>query len=213
MSVIFTYDHSQDISCLLTYGKTSLNSPTLTKIYKELVAKRGENLSEEIASDFIHEYVSQHNIKVEELADEYSKDWNVIADIFQKRAEWIFQIALPKDITAYLTINDRFPYSIKNNYFFVSTSPYSMRLTVMHELWHFYTWYKFGVIWEQKIGKEAYNDIKEALTVVLNIVCKDLLPQDIQDEGYSQHQELRNKILEIWSTCQDIEALWEKLVL
>jgi hypothetical protein len=39
----------------------------------------------------------------------------------------------------------------------------------MHELWHFYTWYGLGVDQEERLGKEKYNDLKEALTVLINI--------------------------------------------
>ncbi len=81
----------------------------------------------------------------------------------------------------------------------------------MHELWHFYTWYRFG-LYEEKIGKQRYNDIKEALTVLLNVECKDLLPEDKQDNGYEQHKELREQILQIWSRDKNIENLWKKIV-
>jgi hypothetical protein len=78
----------------------------------------------------------------------------------------------------------------------------------MHELWHFYTWYKFGREVEQKIGKERYNDIKEALTVLLNIECSDLMADEI-DRGYPQHQDLRSKIADVWSKSKDIDGVWK----
>ncbi len=82
----------------------------------------------------------------------------------------------------------------------------------MHEYWHLYTWYKFGVIWEEKLGKQKYNDIKESLTVLLNIECKDLFPENKKDIGYPQHQELREKIIKIWNETKDIDKLWVELI-
>ena len=82
---------------------------------------------------------------------------------------------------------------------------------MMHELWHFYTWHSFGITEEGTMGKQRYNDIKEALTVLLNIECKDLLPDGVKDEGYSQHKKLRGRIVELWSKDKDIHRLWETL--
>jgi hypothetical protein len=82
----------------------------------------------------------------------------------------------------------------------------------MHELWHFYTWQVFGREWENKLGKQKYNEIKEALTVLLNVECKNLLPEGITDNGYPQHKELREKIVVEWEKDKNIEKLWGKLV-
>lgn len=77
----------------------------------------------------------------------------------------------------------------------------------MHELWHFYTWYKFGFEWEEKLGKEKYNNLKESLTVLLNVECVNLLKEKVYDNGYPQHQELRKNILKIWNKNKDIDYL------
>ena len=78
----------------------------------------------------------------------------------------------------------------------------------MHELWHFYTWQRFGSDYETRLGKQKYNDIKEALTVLLNIECADLFPEGMTDNGYPQHKELREKIVGIWKDTKDIEKVW-----
>ncbi len=59
-----------------------------------------------------------------------------------------------QDVAAYLTVNLRCTYSIEENLFFVNLSSETALKTVIDELWHFYTWYKFGKVWEEKIGKE-----------------------------------------------------------
>ena len=82
----------------------------------------------------------------------------------------------------------------------------------MHELWHFYTWYELGSHWVEKLGTSKYNELKESLTVLLNIECGDLLPAGIQDIGYPQHQDLRNKILQYWEKDRNMKNLWNYLV-
>lgn len=82
----------------------------------------------------------------------------------------------------------------------------------MHELWHFYTWYGLGADQEERISKEKYNDLKEALTVLLNVEYKDLLPEGMTDTGYPQHQEIRQRILKYWEKDRNIQNLWNCLV-
>ena len=213
MKLTFVYDRSYDTTCVLTYGKTSLNSPTQTKIYEELVKVYGDNPSKEDADMFIDSYISNNNLDLSQITQDLQKKWDEISFEYIRRANAIFGITLPHDITAYITINDRCPYSIEDNMFYVSTAyPNAINKTVMHELWHFYTWFKYGAEWEKKLGAQKYNELKEALTALLNIECKDLLPEGIIDRGYPQHQELRQKILDIWSKKRDMDNLWQSLV-
>lgn len=41
---------------------------------------------------------------------------------------------------------------------------------------------------------------------------KDLLPEAVEDTGYPQHKELREKILKFWEKDRDIVRLWKHLV-
>lgn len=211
MQVKFKYDKEKDIWCLLNKGKSSSNSQTPTKIYEKLVAECGENLTPEVTSIFIEKYILDNSINLEERTREFQKDWDEVSIEFQKRARAIFGVSLPQNVTAYLTVNTRCPYSIENNYFYVSIQGTSARKTVLHELWHFYTWYGVGPEQEQKVGKQKYNDLKEALTVLLNIECRDLLPEGVEDAGYPQHKELREKILNFWAKEKNMSSLWEYL--
>lgn len=206
--VTFKYDRVKDIWCLLNKGKSSNNSSKPTKVYERLIKKYYENPSESETSQFIDDFLKENNIAIQEYIDKYQSDWDEIASVYHKRAEAIFGVQLPEDISVYLTINNRSPYNIKENYFYSFTPSLSARKIVMHELWHFYTWYGLGEGEEEKLGKQKYNDIKEALTVLLNVEFKDLLPDGVIDEGYPQHQELREKILNYWNKDKDIRNLW-----
>lgn len=211
MKVTYTYDKSKDIWCLLNKGKSSNNSQNPTKQYEQLVANYGENPTEEQTGAFIDEYIAENNIDISRRIEDFQRDWESISTEFQRKAESIFSAALPDDVTAYLTVNSRCPYDIRNKYFYVSlTAPQPSR-TAMHELWHFYTLYGLGTDQEEKIGKQKYNDLKESLTVLLNVECKNLLPEGVVDMGYTQHQDLRKKILEYWEKDKNIKNLWNYL--
>lgn len=212
MQVNFTYNKDKDIWCLLNKGKSSNNSQNPTKQYEQLVAKYGENPTVENVADFIDEYIVENNIDIQKRTADFQKDWENVSSEFQKRAEVIFETSLPNSITAYLTINSRCPYSIQDNFFYVSLQPNQATRTVMHELWHFYTWYGLEANQEEKLGKQKYNDLKEALTILLNVECKDLLPEGVVDTGYPQHQEIRERILKYWEKDKNIKNLWNYLV-
>ncbi|HEY4501916.1 MAG TPA: hypothetical protein VJJ20_02520 [Candidatus Paceibacterota bacterium] len=82
----------------------------------------------------------------------------------------------------------------------------------MHELWHFYTWHGLGAEQEEKLGEQRYNDLKEALTVLLNVECKDLMPDNAEDTGYPQHKNLREEMLRYWGKERNIVKLWGHFV-
>ncbi len=213
MKVTFEYDKEKDIWCLLNKGKSSTHSQNMTKQYEQLIEKYGDMPTDEVVGTFINDYLLGKNISIEKYTNLYQKDWDSVSEEYHRRAEEIFGIKLPTDIKAYLTINSRCPYNIEENYFFVTVPAYDYiaRRTVMHELWHFYTWYGLGPNQVERLGSQKYGDLKEALTVLLNVEYKDLLPGGIEDTGYPQHKELREKVLKFWEKDRDIVKLWEYL--
>ena len=213
MKIIFAYDQEKDIWNLLNYGKGSHNRAVPTVVYEKLVNFSGGEPTESSARDFIPQYLKENDVVLAEYIAAYQKDWNSVANEYLEPAEKIWGFALPQDVTAYLSINNRCPYDIFGGTFYMTVPAlHRLRQTVMHELWHFYTWYKFGFEWEEKLGKAKYNDLKEALTVILNIEFRNLMPEGATDKGYPQHAELREKITEIWNETRDIEAVWNRLV-
>lgn len=212
MKVNFIYDKGKDVWCLLNKGKSSNNSQNPTKQYELLVEKYGENPTPEDAALFVNQYIEENKIDVSGRINFLEQEWQSISQAFQARAEAIFGISITKDIDAYLTINSRCPYSIHDNFFYVSIQSNQSRRTLMHELWHFYTWYGLGEDQEGRLGKQKYNDLKESLTVLLNIECKDLLPEGVLDMGYPQHSEIRQRVVEHWHKDKNIHNLWNHLI-
>lgn len=208
MKLSFIYNQEKDIWCLLNKGKSSNNSPLPTNVYTKLITAVGENPDEASAATFIEKYLAENGYDVNRYISSYQNEFEKISDSFKRVAENVFGVILDKEIAAYLTINSRCPYNIEENWFFVPISKSSPIKTIIHELWHFYTWYKFGIAWEEKLGKGKYNDMKEALTVLLNVECKHVLPEGVEDKGYPQHKELRDRILELWKQNPDIDYVW-----
>ena len=212
MKITFEYSKEKDIWCLLNKGKSSNNSSSPTKVYEQLVSEYGDTPTQEETASFIEKYAIEKGIDFGRCAEKYQKDWETIAGEYHKRAEAVFGTSLPNDVRAYLTINNRCPYSIQDNMFFVSVSSSTQKETAMHELWHFYTWYGLGTDQEERLGKPKYNDLKEALTVLLNVECKDLMIEGKTDNGYPQQGEIREQILSFWRKEKDIRKLWEHLI-
>ncbi|MDE1874862.1 MAG: hypothetical protein KGI79_02075 [Patescibacteria group bacterium] len=208
MKVTFTYDKARDAWCLLNKGKSSSNSKFPTGVYVRLVERFGNDPDIEKTEKFVGEFIDSLHIDTKERAIGFQREWDAVSAEFQRRAEKIFGVSLPSDVTAYLTVNNRCPYNIDENWFFVSMT-YPPKDTAMHELWHFYTWYGLGPAEQKRLGKEKYNDLKEALTVLLNIECADLL--DKPDKGYPQHAGLREKIAAFWEKNKDVRDLWDYL--
>jgi hypothetical protein len=213
MNLSFIHDYEKDIWCLLNFGKGSNNSETPTEAYLELVSIYGDSPTEINVSNFINTYLSEKNIDVEKHIADCQKSWLPISKTYEKRAETLFGVILPEKISVFLTVNNSYPYNIPENYFFGSFNATTIHRIIMHELWHFYTWYKFGKTEEKKLGAQKYNELKESLTVLLNVVYGDLLPQEMHDVGYPQHQKMRERILELWNESNDIEKLWERISL
>jgi len=203
MKVNFLYDEEKDVDCLLSKGPGSHNQPeSRTKTFELLVSEVTDLNDRDAVKGFVKNYFLSNQINIQKNIELIQHNWNQIQYEFEKRAEGVFGLKFTDDVYVYLTITGRYPYSFEDGYFYVSADRDNVNKTVMHELWHFYTL--------KKLGKNLDNDTKEALTVLLNVECADLLAGEV-DNGYPQHQELRNKILELWRKSPDIEYVWKEV--
>jgi hypothetical protein len=82
--------------------------------------------------------------------------------------------------------------------------------TCGHELLHiqFHNLYWNQV--ENQIGEKKTSDLKEALTVLLNLEFKDLW--FVEDKGYEIHKELRKFITDEWKKEKDFRILLDKCI-
>lgn len=191
MRLTFAYDREKDIENFVKSSR-SVNNRELTKEMQEYVDAYGPDFTEENLRTFIDGKLA--GVDIESVLTEVRNHWTTTEDEFIRRAENIFGCVYPvEETTAYLSFNSRCTYNTSEKYFFISLPRIaSAHRTVMHELFHFYTWHAFG----QVIPKEKYNDIKESLTVLLNLEFADLM--NGEDRGYQQHTEMRQEISRMW---------------
>ncbi len=140
------------------------------------------------------------------------KTWEEMEDSFFKRMDKLMKNVFREKIIAYLTTAGTCPYDPDELSFMFSlfySLPKNLQ-TCGHEIMHLY-FHKF--YWEKvekQIGKEKTADLKEALTVLLNLEFKDLW--FVEDTGYEQHRELRKFIVKEWKKEKDFEILLSKCV-
>lgn len=206
MHITFKYDAGKDAENFLK-SASAVNSKKPTKLQRLYREKYGTDPEPEHATAFIIEYQKAHQINLEQKRQEIEAGWQSIEPKVIERMERIFGITYPHDLTAYFSTNSRCRYDISSNYFFVHLKDSHPNGTIVHELLHFYTWAAFHQELEQGgISSERYNDIKEALTVLLNMEFADLLG-NYEDVGYPQHADLRKHIQSLWLDSHDLKKV------
>ncbi|VVB79684.1 Uncharacterised protein [uncultured archaeon] len=140
------------------------------------------------------------------------KSWKKVEKDFFIRLKKLTGKELRGNFKAYTTSIGICPYNYKERWFMVSvfySLPKAMS-SLGHELLHihFHDYYFADI--EKKIGTEKTHDLREALTVLLNLEFKDLLFGF--DDGYEVHKELREFISFEWSKNKDFDMLLEKCV-
>jgi len=109
--------------------------------------------------------------------------------------------------TAYFTTMFICPYDEKQYKWFMLSMWHSLPFqltTICHEIFHFqFLYYYSDFCRKQGLNKNQIEDIKEALTVLLNVKEFDDIILS-QDGGYPNHQTLRKKILNTWQNNRNL---------
>ncbi len=103
-----------------------------------------------------------------------------------------------ENITAYLSVNDRFGYNPQKGFFFTTIYDDNVNKICVHELLHFYTYRETLNIFKDSGVTNLFNDYKEALTVLLNLEFKNVLSGE--DKGHLRQQGLREYIKTTWQS-------------
>lgn len=112
------------------------------------------------------------------------------------------------DFTCFLTTFPRCPYDYQKGYIYVCTLwPVADCLdTLLHEVQHFQFYAYYQQLPEvQALTKKQREDLKEALTVILNEEFAEFMYQE--DKGYTIHKQLRNQLATQWHKQSDFAAL------
>ena len=184
----------------LSYG-VDWKTRTSSRLQKKITGK-----SKKAAFKFLLPYIKtlykkyhieRHQLKVQRVFDAY-------ADIIQPRMEKVTGKPLYRQtFTVALTTFPRAPYSVEHG-FILSPLQQDNRCHInifLHELLHFQTIWYFRKENLKRINKDDFEEVKEALTVVLNNTFKDILSQ--LDFGYHVHAFLRSDILSFWKKTRN----------
>jgi hypothetical protein len=153
-----------------------------------------------------------HSGLIDSFLQSLDNSWLRIEKEFFSRILKITGKELSGSYIAYVTTLGICPYNPKENWFMVSlyyNLPKALS-TLGHELMHLHFHEHYFHEIEKQIGLEKTHNLREALTVLLNLEFQDLW--FIKDEGYAEHKELREFISEEWTKEKDFNKLLEKCV-
>ncbi len=148
---------------------------------------------------------------IEVIVESFNKGWKKIEKEYFERLEKIMKCSFKsKKVVAYLTNSPRCPYypDTKPPIFhtFFSGNVLTTIQVAGHELMHIqFHNSKYWKICEKELGNKKTYDLKEALTILLNLEFQDLLV--LEDEGYLNHAELRKYITKEWKKEKNLDKL------
>jgi hypothetical protein len=205
--VIFKFDREKDL--WNHWHKSNWKSSWVDfkidpKIKKICEGKKFEECKEELFN-YLSKLQKSNLIQIE--INSLEESWRGIEKEFFKRMNKLMKKNFDKDIIAYLTTLGICPYDPDEPSFMFSlfySLPHQLK-TCGHEIMHLYFHKYYWDEIELKIGKEKTGDLKEALTVLLNLEFKDLW--FVEDKGYNSHKNLRDFIVEEWKKEKDFEKI------
>jgi hypothetical protein len=215
-TVIFKFDKEKDLFNIWeTCNKGNSFGNDFTKNVNPKVVELCKDKNFEDAKEKIESYYKQiHNSSLIKIfVNSVNKSWEIINDEYFKRMERIMKKPIYQNsFIGYLTLAGRCPYILKENAFYFNffSSLTNILKTVGHEIMHLQFHNTYWNQIEKQIGNKKTHDLKEALTVLLNLEFKDLW--FVEDTGYEIHKELRKFIVEEWKKEKDFDVLLKKCV-
>lgn len=139
--------------------------------------------------------------------------WRKIEKEYFKRLVKITQKPIFWDnFKCYLTTGIMCPYNTKEKSFMISKwHPIGANIiTICHEIFHLQFLHYYEEYCRKFLSEQQKEDLKEATTFILNTDFGDLLTG--YDNGYPNHQELREKLKLIWSKEKNFKKFLNKAI-
>jgi hypothetical protein len=139
--------------------------------------------------------------------------WRRIEKRFFKRLEKITQKPIFwNNFGCYLTTGNTCPYNPKEKWFMISmwhNVPANIK-TIGHEIFHLQFLHYYEKYCLQFLSEQQKEDLKEAITFILNTDFNDLLI--CNDGGYPNHMKLRKKLEKIWQKDKNFKRFLDKAI-
>ena len=202
MKVTFKYDPAKELAPLKS-GMSGQYDSSKTELALRAIRDNVNSLDGEAVEQWIMQVIREDGLDLEADTERISKAWREVEAEAGLRLKKMFATDWdPGEVIGYLTLSQRCPYRFPV-YFWVSRSnKYGVR-ACLHELQHFYTHALIEPLFQSTGQGERFGDFKEALTVLLNQDCLDLMRQE--DKGYPQH--LRGQLLTKYIAGDSVIAL------
>jgi len=212
----FQIDKEADLSVWLRFLRpnhiNSFGHSWLTSFSKDFL-DQVFNKTEEEQKLFISNHIEKYYIK-ENLEKFQIKSYNKVKEklnIIIERLEKLYNQKLPvKNIVVKYETFTCCPYIWQGKesdtfglYFAKYVIDGNTEIKVFcHEVMHlFFHYYYFDYCLSKGLSENQTKDLKEAVTVLLNLEFKDLIEK--KDNGYPNHQELRQIISEEWQKQEE----------
>ncbi len=199
--VLNIYESAQNTA----YGHSfsSIMDPVLVSAIKNVqFEKAKETILAHIAPIYDDKQIIANRLK------DLAAVWSLVSDKFFVRLQEITGKPFPiQQVTGYFTTAPRLSYNFTEQWFFVPfrTPILLVPTKIAHELLHFhyYAYDEKDVL--AHVTKEQSENIKEALTFLLNEAFSDILVPC--DKGYDKHQKLRTHLQTVWQKNKSYDEL------
>ncbi|MGA2130181.1 MAG: hypothetical protein ABSG05_01015 [Candidatus Pacearchaeota archaeon] len=214
--VIFKFDIEKDAE---NYYKAANSSSKwgydFSKIMRPEVVKKVRGKTWKKSRTYLLNMLKRGYPKDKKRFQKHSKliksAWKKIEKRYFKKLEKITKRKIyTKKFTCYFTTIGRCPYSIKNISFMANIFTNDASLVIAHEVMHLQFHYYFEDEIRKTLSEGKFQDLKEALTVLLNVEFKDILKE--KDKGYPSHVKIRQFIVKQWKKEKDFDVLIDKCV-
>lgn len=182
------------------------------EVLKKLRGKKWIEIREDTINMLKKGY-SQHEEEKNKKLEKIQEAWNKIEKNFFKRlAKITGRKIYTNEFIGYITTIGRCPYNPKEDWFMTNLfwDLDNTLATAAHEIIHLQFHHYFEYDLKRKISNEKFQNLKEALTVLLNVEFSDLLKE--KDVGYPKHKKLREFISRKWEKEKNFKKLLEKCV-
>ena len=184
------------------------------KYYKKLY-EADEIKRYEIFEQAVRIYKPEYKRFRELIARQTQEAWDMVENDYILKMEKIHGNLFPRDVVYGIlstTPDGRYGYNFNKNkdvswFACQFYSPLYAVSTTMHEIMHlfFHEYFEKDYMAKFSLSQNEIWSVKEALTVILNLECKDLAVRS--DIGKPNHDELREKIKTDWLKYKDFKKV------